>query len=311
MKMATLERGLLNCFERAGCVPIRTPILEVTELHERKSGAGIVSKLFELGDGLPNRLCLRPELTASIVRAYTDRRNLRRCPGGSAASGPVFRFERDPQPGRYREFTQVGVELLGLTGGTADAELIALAAEALLSAGVADATIRIGHAGLILELLECSGLPTAALSALVESLSEAAAEGPNVRALEAALDRLSGWLQWPAEHEAEGVMPVVGRSDDSGVDRLFRHLVPRVTGRRTGHEILDRLRRKWALGHSLQTALERVRRQIHVLAELRGPADLVLDRLSVEFESTAPAVGGRAAGPDAVLWNAGESLPSR
>ncbi len=62
-----LERQLLESFARAGYQMIRTPILEFTELHERKSGAGIVSKLFELESDGASRVCLRPELTASIV----------------------------------------------------------------------------------------------------------------------------------------------------------------------------------------------------------------------------------------------------
>src|SRR4051812_15895573 len=66
-RLSALETLLLDRFARAGYVPMRTPILEFTELHERKSGAGIVSKLFAVADGDP-RLCLRPELTASIVR---------------------------------------------------------------------------------------------------------------------------------------------------------------------------------------------------------------------------------------------------
>ena len=50
-------------------------------------------------------------------------------------------------------------------------------------------------------------------------------------------------------------MPAVSQADDRGVDRLFRHLVPDVTGRRSGHEIIHRLRRKWDLGHSLSQIL--------------------------------------------------------
>lgn len=287
-RLATIERGLLDTFAAAGYLPIRTPILEVSELHQRKSGAGIVSRLFELSDGMSNRLCLRPELTASIVRAYTAAVEPPALPWRVCASGPVFRFERNPEPGRYREFTQVGVELLGADGPAADAEVIALADSALRAAGVADATVRIGHVGLILELLERSGLPTAAWSALVESLSEAASEGRNVRALESALEKLSGWLQGPAEREAEQVLPAVERVDDPGVDRLFRHLVPSVIGRRDGHEIIDRLRRKWELAHSLNAVLERVRRQIHALAELRGPIEPVVERLRQEFGTLAP-----------------------
>lgn len=288
VRLADLERRLLEPLAAAGYAPIRTPILEVTELHQRKSGAGIVSKLFELSDGMANRLCLRPELTASIVRAYTDAPEPPALPWRVCTSGPVFRFERSPGPGRYREFTQVGAELLGDPGPAADAEVIALADAAAQAVGVRDATIRIGHVGLILELLEGSGLPTAAWSALVESLSEAAAEGRNVRALESALEKLSGWLQGPAEREAEQVLPAVEQADEPGVDRLFRHLVPSVIGRRDGHEIIDRLRRKWELAHSLRGVLERVRQQIHTLAELRGPVEPVVERLRREFGAMAP-----------------------
>ena len=96
--LASLERTLLDRYAAAGYRPIRTPILEVTELHERKSGAGIVSKLFELADGRPSRLCLRPELTASVVRAFIDASEPPPVPWRVAASGPVFRYEREPGP---------------------------------------------------------------------------------------------------------------------------------------------------------------------------------------------------------------------
>ena len=89
-------------------------------------------------------------------------------------------------------------------------------------------------------------------------------------ALEAALDRLAGWLT--AGGDAEVIIPAVSQADDRGVDRLFRHLVPDVTGRRSGHEIIHRMRRKWDLGHSLDDILGRVRDQVHALADLRGPA---------------------------------------
>src|SRR5205807_5904539 len=106
--------------------PMRTPVLEFTELHERKSGAGIVSKLYELADAHRSRLCLRPELTASIVRAYTAAEEAPALPWRVSMSGPVFRHET-PQPGRWREFQQVGVELLGASGPAADGEVTWLA----------------------------------------------------------------------------------------------------------------------------------------------------------------------------------------
>ncbi len=84
--------------------------------------------------------------------------------------------------------------MLGADGPAADAEVIALADRALAGSGLDDARIRIGHVGLIVEILESTGLPAAAASALVEILSAAAAEGGRVVALESALDRLAGWL---------------------------------------------------------------------------------------------------------------------
>jgi histidyl-tRNA synthetase len=281
-----VQRILLDQFRRAGYLPMRTPILEFAELHERKSGAGIVAKLFELPAAGTTSICLRPELTASIVRAYVEAEECPLLPFRVAMVGPVFRFQ-PPEPGRDREFTQAGVELLGAGGPAADAEVIALADRSLRALGVEDSSIRIGHVGLILELLGRSGLPPAATSALVESLSEAAAEGHSVRAIESALERMADWLGSGTD-DSDQPPPAIGLAGDGGVDRLFRHLVPDVTGRRLSHEIIGRMRRKWELGHSLHEVLERVRHQVHALADLRGPADQVLGRLEHAYATLAP-----------------------
>jgi histidyl-tRNA synthetase len=283
-RLAALEALLLDRFSRAGYEPLRTPVLEFTELHERKSGAGIVAKLFELSGTGQSGVCLRPELTAGIVRAYTAAEVPPALPWRVSHSGPVFRYET-PRPDRLREFQQVGVERLGDSGPLADGELVWLADWALAEAGVKGATIRLGHVGLILEMLERSGLPAPLAAALIEMLSEAAAEGRNVRALERGLEQLSGWLQTAETGEIPGS---VERADDGGIDRLFRTLVPVVTGRRSGHEIVHRLRRKWDLGHGLLGALDRVRAQVHDLADLKGPPAAVLDRLARDYEASAP-----------------------
>lgn len=278
-RLADLEALLLDRFARAGYRPLRTPVLEATELHERKSGAGIVSKLFELavgGGSGQGGVCLRPELTAGVVRAYTAAEPAPATPWRVSHAGPVFRYET-PRPGRLREFRQVGVERLGDGGPLADGEAIWLADWALAESGAPGGAIRLGHVGLILEMLRRSGLPAPLGSALIERLSEAAAEGEGVRALERGLEQLSGWLQ---TGEPGGEIPdSVGRADDGAVDRLFRTLVPVVTGRRSGHEIVRRLRRKWDLGHGLLSALGRVRAQVHDLADLKGEPAAVLDRL--------------------------------
>jgi histidyl-tRNA synthetase len=287
-RLTALESRLLDAFGRAGYERIRTPVLEYTELHQRKSGAGIVSKLFELDAAAADATCLRPELTASIVRAYTEAPACPPLPWRVCMSGPVFRREADPGRDRLRlrEFTQVGVELIGAGGPEADAEVIGLADRSLAEAGIADATIRIGHVGLIVEILGGTGLPEANASALIEVLSAAAAEGGRVVALEAALDRLAGWLR--TGRDADAIIPAVSQADDRGVDRLFRHLVPDVTGRRSGHEIIHRMRRKWDLAHSLAETLARVREQVQALANLCGPASDVLGGLDGSLAAAAP-----------------------
>jgi histidyl-tRNA synthetase len=283
-RLAALEALLLDRFAQAGYEPMHTPVLEFTELHERKSGAGIVAKLFELagaGSG-QGGVCLRPELTAGIVRAYAAAPEPLALPWRVSHAGPVFRYET-PRPGRLREFQQVGVERLGDSGPIADAEMIWLADWAASEAGIRSTAIRIGHVGLILEMLERSGLPTPLGSALVEMLSEAAAEGEGVRALETGLEQLAGWLR-----SGEAV-EVPGLGDDGGAtDRMFRTLVPVVTGRRTGLEIVHRLRRKWDLGHGLLGALEQVRTQVHELSGLKGKVLDVLQLLGPEGKSLAP-----------------------
>jgi len=284
--LAAHERQLLDGFAQAGYEPVRTPILEFAELHERKSGAGIVSKLFEIADGGPAAICLRPELTASIVRAYAEAAVCPPLPWRVSSSGPVFRYESGPSGRRLREFIQVGVELIGAGGPAADAEVIGLANRSLENAGIPDASVRIGHVGLILQILRATGLPRAAASALVEMLSASAAEGKGIQDLESHLDSLAGWLK--AGDDAEAIVPAVSQADDRGVDRLFRHLIPDVTGRRSGHEIIHRLRRKWDLAHSLEEMLGRVRQQIHALAQLRGPTDLVLAQLARSFSELSP-----------------------
>ena len=189
----------------------------------------------------------------------------------------------------------MGVELIGAGGPAADAEAISLADWAMAEAGVVGATIRLGHVGLILEMLRRSGLPAAARVALVETFGEAAAEGGDVTALERGLDNLVDWLAAAGGDDEESIAAAEG-GDDGGVDRLFRTLVPVINGRRQGHEIVGRLRRKWDLGHSLRGTLDKVRGHARALAALQGPPGDVFDRLAPRPCGPRARLGRRAAG---------------
>ena len=133
-------------------------------------------QIVRAGFGRTTGQSARPELTASIGRSSSPARECPPLPWRVSSSGPVFRYESDTGSARLREFTQVGVELLGAGGPAADAEVIALADQSLSAAASVNATVRIGHVGLILEILAHTGLPPAARSALVEMMSAAAAD---------------------------------------------------------------------------------------------------------------------------------------
>ena len=283
--LAAIESKLLDRFAASGYLPIRTPVLERTDLHERKSGAGIVSRLYQLSDGGEPGVCLRPELTAGVVRAYAEQASTPPLPWRVSVSGPVFRHEL-MRPGFDREFHQVGVEMLGAGGPDADAEVIALAWNALRDLGVADSRLRIGHVGLLLEVMADAGLPEPARAALVERLSDAASEGGGVATLDSAIEQFEASLSVGAEGP-----PPESAGGSGGFDRLFRTLVPSVVGRRTSADVLGRLRRKWELAHAVGGALGRLRARVHELAALRGPVAVVLDRMGS---------GDAAIGPESV-----------
>ncbi len=129
---------------------IRTPILEEEQLFARGVGADtdIVSKemyAFEDRDG--SRLVLRPENTASVIRAYIEHR-LDQRPGVQKLYyiGPMFRRER-PQKGRYRQFFQIGAEAIGSESPFIDAEVIEMVTEMLTRAGLSGFHLLINSVG--------------------------------------------------------------------------------------------------------------------------------------------------------------------
>ena len=133
---------------------IRTPILEHTQLFVRGIGevTDIVEKeMYSFEDrsdkhGEHDHLSMRPENTASVVRAVTEHNLL--YDGGKRLyyMGPMFRRER-PQRGRYRQFHQIGAEALGFAGPEVDAELILLAAALWKELGLSDWRLEINSLG--------------------------------------------------------------------------------------------------------------------------------------------------------------------
>ena len=145
-----VERIAREVFAAYNYQEIRTPILEETQLFARGVGqeTDIVSKemyTFEDRDG--SSLTLRPENTASVIRAYIEHR-LDQRPGVQKLYyiGPMFRRER-PQKGRYRQFFQIGAEAIGSESPFIDAECIELVVEILTRAGLSGFKLIINSVG--------------------------------------------------------------------------------------------------------------------------------------------------------------------
>jgi len=129
---------------------IRTPILEETQLFARGVGedTDIVTKeMYTFQDRDETSLTLRPENTASVIRAYIEHR-LDQRPGVQKLyyMGPMFRRER-PQKGRYRQFFQIGAEAIGSESPAVDAEVIEMVMEVLARVGLRDAGLLLNSVG--------------------------------------------------------------------------------------------------------------------------------------------------------------------
>jgi histidyl-tRNA synthetase len=128
--------------ERYGFEEMATPIFEFTEVFERPIGetTDIVSKeMYSFTDRGGENITLRPENTAGVVRAVLSNALTQSTPLKFFYSGPMFRYER-PQKGRFRQFHQIGVELIGVAQPQADIEVIAAGARILAELGILERT---------------------------------------------------------------------------------------------------------------------------------------------------------------------------
>ncbi|MFJ3787442.1 histidine--tRNA ligase [Kitasatospora sp. NPDC090091] len=136
---------------RAGYGYIETPVFEDVKLFSRGVGEStdiVTKEMFSLTQRGKEELALRPEGTASVLRAalQANLHKLGNLPVKLWYSGSYYRYER-PQAGRYRQFSQVGAEAIGAEDPALDAELIILADDAFRSLGLSDYTLLLNSLG--------------------------------------------------------------------------------------------------------------------------------------------------------------------
>ena len=145
-----LETVVRDIVQSYGYAEIRLPLLEYTELFQRSIGevTDIVEKeMYTFLDRNGESLTLRPEATASVVRAGMTNGLLHNQRQKLWTAGPMFRYEK-PQKGRYRQFHQFDVEALGYEGPDVDAELIIMSARLWQRLGISRIELQINSLGM-------------------------------------------------------------------------------------------------------------------------------------------------------------------
>lgn len=145
-----VEEKIRDVCRTYGYEEIRTPMFEYTELFQRGIGdaTDVVDKeMYSFEDRGGRNITLRPENTASAVRAYVQNKMYANADVTKLFYiGSMFRYDR-PQAGRYREFHQFGVEALGGESPALDAEIISLAVDFLKSLGLEDLELHLNSVG--------------------------------------------------------------------------------------------------------------------------------------------------------------------
>lgn len=151
-----VSERIRDVFERYGYGEVVTPAFEYLDLLVAKAGEEVKEQIYWFKDKAGRSLGLRFELTTPIARIISSRLDLPR-PVRFYYIQPVWRYE-EPQKGRYREFWQAGIELIGVPGPEGDAEVIAVTYRSIKHAGLERFSIRVSDRRIVEEIVLRSGI---------------------------------------------------------------------------------------------------------------------------------------------------------
>ncbi len=304
-RLRRLEADLRHSFERFGYRGIQTPILEPLELFLRKSGDEIVARLYAFSHR-NRRLCLRPELTASVMRAFVDSMQGDGLPVRLHYAGPSFRYER-PSRGRSRQFTQVGMELIGASGAAADAEVLFLACAGLESVGIKKYRLVVGHLAATLQLLAQLGMTDHAQglvldqmepigrgridleSAVARVVDRLGGSSPNGSASDGSADVPSALASLPPEQATAIAADILSRASLplEGGSRQPRQIIQRLLAKAKRPDPTDQVRAAFEFVADLHAAAgqpARLERELRPVLEQRGLSTAPVEEVSAALD---------------------------
>ena len=216
-----------------------TPLLEQTELFVRKSGGELTTQLYSFVDPGGNRVSLRPEFTSSVIRHYAEQTHPLAQPVRWQYRGPVFRHD-----GAFRQFTQAGAELIGSSGVDSDLEIVSLASNGLTAMGIESHTLRIGHLGVINDLLDSFELSESAKLFVISRIHELKTGSTDAAGLGAEARSL-GLVRNGLDSDVTSVLVSLGPDAARElIDGMMSGSTASSMGRRTTDEVVGRLLRK-------------------------------------------------------------------
>ena len=149
----TLENQILKIFHQYGYHDIQTPMFEYFDVFRKEIGTVPSKDLYKLFDKEGNTLALRPDITPSVARAAATLFGDEELPIRLCYTGNTF-INHSSYQGRLREVTQMGVEFIGDGTAEADAEMLALVIEALMSVGLKEFQLSVGNVDYFSSLIE-------------------------------------------------------------------------------------------------------------------------------------------------------------
>lgn len=269
-----LERALLAAFRAWGYGDVIPPSLEYADTFARRGSAELQAELCRFLDRDGSMLALRADMTIAVARLVGTRLHDWSMPQRFCYAGSVFR-DVEPRAGQQREFRQAGIELIGSAAHAADAEVLALTAQALHAVGLADFRIVLGQMQYFNGLLQALGL-----DAVQQKQLQAAVD----RNSEAELAAFLAEVALPhAVERAVTELPTLSGADVNGILDRAAHLC--LNG--TMQAAVDNLRAICGVlsAHGMLHTVSLDLTEIHNLGYYTG----------ITFEVLAPGVGHRLA----------------
>jgi histidyl-tRNA synthetase len=273
LRQRKVIEGMMHDLALAGYCPVDAPVLEQADLFHNSFGQELWQNLYAFR--LHHRdMCMRPEYTASICRIYLDHFQQHPLPLRFQYAGPIFRYEA-PGRNRYRQHTQLGVELFGGHIASADAEILQLACDQLNQLGITRYQIEMGHIGIASGFINRLRLDDHAARLLLSLMEQVSRSEQGEQAAQSRLETL-----YPAS--ARGSQAIVEAVSEAGVTdamesgaggetRLIAGLMKSIKmpfNDDTRQEIIDRY--LWKMGRGEQG--RQIQRALDFLRALRATA---------------------------------------